>query len=129
MRTEMSTGSAAFDQPYGTWLLVPALHSELSQASVCVMGTGMKAKHTGRTDNGWLGYVTIFVPGFGWKGKWHSSLSQDCFISSIAAQQAAECCSPMTAANSSSPLHLSLLRFVEIKPYVVPKLLRVLHTS
>lgn len=52
MRAEMSTGGAAFDQPYGTWLLGPAHRSGLSQASVRVTGTGMKGKHTGRTDSG-----------------------------------------------------------------------------
>lgn len=35
MRTQMGTGSAAFYQPYGTWLLVPAHRSELNQASMC----------------------------------------------------------------------------------------------
>lgn len=51
MRTQMGTGSAAFYQPYGTRLLVPAHRSELNQAS---MVTKMKGKHTGRTVNGWL---------------------------------------------------------------------------
>lgn len=136
MRTQMGTGSTAFYQPYGTRLLVPA-HRSNSTKLVRVMTTKMKGKHTGRTVNGRLGYETNFFPGFGWKGEWHSSLSlsQDSF-SSLPSQHcklrnhALLWHSERSSSNSSSALQLPLfLRFVQIEPYFVSNLLRVLHTS
>lgn len=132
----MGTGSAAFyHQPYGTRLPVPAHRSELNQASMCD-----DHKDEGKThwkNSQWMaGIRDNFYLGFGWKGEWHSCLSLRTVF----------CCSPHSpascrttlrdgtvrgaAANSSSPLHLSLfLRFVQTGPYFVSKLLRVLHTS
>lgn len=78
----------------------------------------------------------IFFPGFGWKGEWHRSLSLrtvfHCSPCSTASCRTMLCYGTVrgAAANSSSALQLSLfLRFVQMEPYFVSKLLRVLHTS
>lgn len=135
MRTQMGTGSTAFYQPYGTWLLVPA-HRSNSTKLVRVMITKMKGKHTGRTVNGRLGYETNFFPRIWLEGGMAQfSLSQDC-CSSLPSQhcklQNTLCYGTVrgAAANSSSALQLSLfLRFVQIEPDFASNLLRVLHTS
>lgn len=78
----------------------------------------------------------IFFPGFGWKGEWHSSLSLRTVFHrsprSTASCRTTLCYGTVrgAAANPSSALQLSLfLRFVQIEPYFVSNLLRVLHTS
>lgn len=48
--------------------------SELNHASMCDDHRD-EGKTLQEQSMGWLGYETIFFPGFGWKGEWHSSLS------------------------------------------------------
>lgn len=103
---------------------------------VCVMITLMREKHTGRTVNGWLGYKTIFFPGFGWKGEWHSSVSYDWFLL-LPLQHCKLQNHTLRQHNEKSsselfPWHFKFSpfsRFVQIKHYIVSKLLRVLQTS
>lgn len=81
MRTQMGTGSAAFYQPYGTQLLVPAHRSELNQAS-----TGDGHEYEGEThwkNSQWMaGIQDNVLPRIWWEGGMAQlPLSQHCFLS------------------------------------------------
>lgn len=81
MRTQTGTGSAAFYQPYGTRLPVPACRSELNQAS-----KGDDHEDEGEThwkNSQWMaGIRDNFLPRIWLEGGMAQlPLSQDCFLS------------------------------------------------
>lgn len=107
--------------------------SELNHASMCDDHRD-EGKHTAGTVNGMAGiWDTIFFPGFGWKGEWHSSLSLriafHCSSHKLQIHALLEH-GERSSTNSSSTLQFSSFsRFIQIEHYFVSKLLRVLRTS
>lgn len=133
LRTQMGTGSAAFCQPHGTRLPVPTHCSELNQASMCDNRKDEEKTPWKNSQDGW-DKRPFFPQDLAGRGNGTVLyLLGLFFVAPHAALQAAEPCSGSVrkaAANSSSALQLSIfLIFVQIKPYFVSKLLRVLHTS
>lgn len=61
--------------PAASWDTATAHTAVNSTTPVCVMVTEMRENTLQEQSMGWLGYETIFFPGFGWNGEWHSSLS------------------------------------------------------
>lgn len=114
-----------FHQPHGT-RLPPTL--QWTQPRQYVWWSQRWRENTLQEQSmGWLGYETIFFPGFGWK-EWHSSLSlsglllsHHCKLQIHALLQHGE----RSSTNSSSTLQLSsFLRFTQIEHYFVSKLLK-----
>lgn len=58
---------------------------------------------------GWLGYETIFFPGFGWKGEWHNSLRIvfHCSSHSTASCRSMICYGTMSGAAQNPPQHFN----------------------
>lgn len=123
--------------PAASWDTATTHAAVNSTTPVCVMITEMRENTLQEQSMGWLGYETIFFPGFGWKGEWHSSLSlsQDCFSLLLSHHcklqiHALPRHSERSSTNSSSTLQFSsFLRFIQIEHYFVSKVLRVLRTS
>lgn len=127
----MGTGSAAFCQPHGAQLPVPAHYGELNQAGTCDDHKDEGKTHWKNSQDGWdeRFFPRVWLEG----GMAQFSISFCCSPCSTASCRTTLCYGSVrrAAANSSLALQLSIfLTFVQIEPYFVSKLSsRVLHTS